>query len=211
MTVVVGVRGKKGVLLAGDSQSSTSWSKRERKDAKTCALSELVAVAYCGSYRLGQILTYHLEHLEDPPLGRDEHRWAVKEFIPKLRDVTHEHGLLRVQYNVDYLDNAAFLLAVRGRLFVVDVDFQVGEDVLPYGALGSGEDVAIGAMASRVGLDVTGPIADGRLDRIAAVGIEAATELTPYVGGSVTSVRTVLFTDEERALARSIVAARLLA
>ena len=203
MTCVVGVRGKSGVLLAGDSQMSWENGNRMSKDAKTFQLSDVLAVAYCGSGRLGQVLAFHLNELEDPPLGRDEQRWAVREFVPYLRGVTEDAGHLHIWHNVEELGESAFLLAVRGRLFMVEADFSVSEHRYAYDALGSGMETAIGAMRALAG-DATEPLADGRLLRIATAGISAASEFTNYVGGAITSLKTVIYTDEERELAKQI-------
>lgn len=154
MTCVVGIRGKRGVLLAGDSQASSLLTYRQRSDAKVFSLSDILAIAYCGSARLGQILSYELgDHLEDPPLGMDEHYWAVREFIPHLRNVAYNHGQLYDWFGVESLDQSAFLFAVRNRLFTIEEDLQVGEHFLVYEALGSGEDVAIGALHAQLGED----------------------------------------------------------
>lgn len=203
MTCVVGIRGKRGVLLAGDTQISTDTTKRLIKQPKTFQLSELLAVAYCGSGRLGQILTFHLEELDDPPLGRDEERWVVRDFIPFLRAATEDAGHLHIRHNVENLGDSAFLIAVRGRLFMVDCDLGVNEERLAYSSLGSGEDVAIGAMRALAG-DVEEPLDDRRLERIANVGITASAEFTNFVGGRITTAKTVVYTDEERQLARAI-------
>lgn len=203
MTVVVGIRGTKGVLLAADSQFSTTMSNRKAADPKTFQLSELVAAAYCGSGRLGQILTYHMNELEDPPLGMDEHYWAVKHFVTHLRDVLDNLGHLHVHRNIEHLGSSAFLLAVRGRLFAVAEDFDVLEHRLPFDAIGSGEDVAIGAMAALLP-DVREPIAEGRCERVVRAGVEAASEFTNYVGGEIIFSHTIIYTDDEKALARQV-------
>jgi 20S proteasome alpha/beta subunit len=203
MTCVVGVRGRRGVLLAGDTQISTDTTKRLIKQPKTFQLSDLLAIAYCGSGRLGQILTFHLEELDDPPLGRDEERWVVRDFIPFLRDVTEQAGHLHIHHNVEHLGDSAFLLAVRGRLFSIDSDLGVNEELLAYSSLGSGEDVAIGAMRALAG-DVDEPIADSRLERIASAGIRASAQFTNFVGGRITIVKTTIVTVEEKQLARKI-------
>jgi 20S proteasome alpha/beta subunit len=203
VTCVVGVRGRRGVLLAGDSQISTDTTKRQIKQPKTYQLSELLAIAYCGSGRLGQILTFHLEELDDPPLGRDEERWIVRDFVPFLRDATEQAGHLHIRHNVEHLGDSAFLLAVRGRLFTVDSDLGVNEERLAYSSLGSGEDVAIGAMRAAAG-DVEDPLPDARLEKIATIGIKASSEFTNFVGGRITTVKTAIYTVDERDLARRI-------
>ena len=208
MTCVVGVVSAKGVLLAGDSQFSTETTHRWSDEPKAFELSELLAIAYCGSGRLGQILSYHLtDSLEDPPLGMDEHYWAVREFIPYLRDVTHAHGHLHIREDtqVEELGQSAFLLAVRARLFAIEADFSVNEHVQPYEALGSGEDVAIGSLRADLGVDPNDywPT-KAKAERAAVKAIRAASEFTNFVGGKISKVWTVRNTDAEKALARSV-------
>ena len=208
MTCVVGVVGENGVLLAGDSQSTGENSMRNRIDAKTFKIFDTVAVAYCGSGRFGQILTHWLEDLlEEPPLGMDEQYWAIRLFIPSLTDVLEAHGHLH-RYEateVVELGDSAFLLAVRNRVFCVEPDMQVSEDELPFSSLGSGEDVAVGAMLGMAGHGEYA-IDDRKLDAIARAGIKAATKITPYVGGKITTVRTVTYSPAEKALARKVLA-----
>jgi 20S proteasome alpha/beta subunit len=205
VTCVVGVVGRKGVLLAGDAQWSTDWSHRVGAEPKVFQLSQVLAIAYCGSGRLGQILTYHLtDSLEDPPLGMDEHYWAVREFVPFLRDVTDAHGHLHIREDnqVEELGQSAFLLAARQRLFSVESDFSVNEHLLPYEALGSGEREAIGVLLDA--LDGQQLPTWERAERVARRAIAAAAEFDNFVGGPVTTVRTVTYTEDEKRLARDV-------
>lgn len=204
MTCVVGVRTTGGVLLAADSQMSWENGNRMARDAKTIELSEVLAVAYCGSGRLGQLLQYHLDQLDDPPIGRDEQRWAVKEFIPYLRGVTEDAGHLHIHRNVEELGESAFLFAVRGRLFSVDSDFAVNEHRFAFDALGSGMETAIGAMHAAAGEATYTPYTPGKGEKIATAGVLAATEYTNFVGGDITWASTIRFTGEEKAYARAM-------
>jgi ATP-dependent protease HslVU (ClpYQ) peptidase subunit len=208
VTCVVGVRTKSGVLLAGDRQLSWENGNRMGRDAKTCALSDILAVAYCGSGRLGQLLQYHLDELDDPPLGRDEQRWAVRDFVPFLRDVTEAAGHLHIHRNVEELGESAFLFAVRGRLFMVEADFSVSEHRFAFDALGSGMETAIGAMHVAARNASYDPHTRSAALKIAEAGIKAATDYTNFVGGDMTVAETTLFTDEERTFARTIVSSR---
>lgn len=205
MTCVVGAIAKDGVLLAGDAQWSDDWSHRVGAEPKTFALSDVLAIAYCGSGRLGQILTYWLgDVLEDPPLGMDEHYWAVREFVPLLRDVTHDHGHLHVleENQVEELGQSAFLFGVRRRLFSVEADFSVNEHLSPYEALGSGQREAIGVLTSE--LDGKPPPTWKRAEEVARKAIGAAAKYDNFVGGPITCSQTHAFTVAEKALARRI-------
>jgi 20S proteasome alpha/beta subunit len=208
MTCIVGLVGRKGVMIAGDAQGSTQWVKREDSQAKVFQLSDVLCVGYCGSGRFGQILQYHvMDALDDPPLLEDEHRWIVRNFVPHLRDVTTDHGHLEVHHNVETFGPSEFLLAVRGRLFVVDCEFGVSEHVLPWESVGSGAETAVGSIHGELG-DDGGPLSDARLEAIATRAIEAAEKTTNYVGGKISFVKTVLYTPAEKALARRIVSGR---
>jgi 20S proteasome alpha/beta subunit len=206
MTCVVGAIGKPGVLLAGDAQWSGDASHRIGSEPKAFQLSDLLAIAYCGSGRLGQILTYHLtDSLEDPPIGMDEHYWAVREFVPYLRDVTHAHGHLHIleESQVEELGQSAFLLAARRRLFSVEADFSVNEHVAPYEALGSGEREAIGVLSHELD-DAPPPATWARLEKVARKAIAAAAKFDNFVGGPITTVRTLEWSEDEKTLAREI-------
>lgn len=208
VTCIVGLRGKKGVLIAGDAQGSTQWIKRNDASPKVFQLSELLCVGYCGSGRFGQILQYHLmDSLDDPPLQEDEHRWVVRNFVQYLRDITTDHGHLEIHHNVETFGPSEFLLAVRGRLFLIDNEFGVSEHVLCYESVGSGAETAVGSLHGELG-DEVGPLGDQRLEAMATRAITAAAATTNYVGGKISTVKTVLFTADEIALAKRILARR---
>lgn len=201
MTCVVGVRGRNGVLIAADSQ--VSWDNRVQMDAgpKVGALSDVLAFGYCGSGRLGDILTYRLVELTDPAVGRDEREWAVTEFVPYLRVVLEAEGFLHVWRNVENFGESAFMLAVRDRLFMVEGDLAVSEHVRPFDATGSGHEVAIGSLAAAYSAD---DVDDDELEAIAGDAVRAAAAHTAFVGGDVMVVRTSRFTDDELAFARAM-------
>lgn len=208
MTVIVGVIGSEGVLLAGDSQSSGDNSIRMRREPKTFSFSDTIAIACCGSGRFGQVVTTWLDdYLEEPypPLMADEHDWAKRVFIPSLVDCLEVNGHLhRYEENaVVELGDSAFLLAIRDRLFAVEPDMSVDEPEFAFESLGSGSDVAIGAMHEATD-GATTFIDESELLSVAMGGVKAAIGLTPYVGGNMTTVRTMKYTKEELSYAREM-------
>jgi 20S proteasome alpha/beta subunit len=217
VTVVVGVQHKTGVILAADAQ--WSWDNDNRMadlaQPKVHSLLETLAVGYCGSGRFGQILTYHLvDSLEDPFLpreGRDEQYWAVREFIPYLRDVTHQHGHLHIleEDQTESFGQSAFLLAVRGELFLVESDFSVNQHRLPYESVGSGAENAMGVLHELLGEDPNQAlVTEARAEKIARKAVQAAITFNNYVGGDISVVRTTLYTDEEKDTAKQILGKR---
>lgn len=207
MTVVVGLRGPNGCVLAGDSAGTIpGWGdQRERKDAKVFSLSDTVAIAYCGSYRLGQVLRHNLT-LPDLPLDTDPHEWAVKKLIPDARKALKEHGILHAENGIEGLERGGFLLAVRNRLFGVESDLQVAEDEFPWRADGSGFQVVAGHM---IGLGYVDDFGDGQdLRSIALAAVKTAEKVNAYVAGKPVVVETKRWTADELKLAREIVEAQ---
>jgi 20S proteasome alpha/beta subunit len=215
VTVVVGVKHRTGVLLAADAQ--WSWANDHRMaditQPKVHELLETLAIGYCGSGRFGQILQYHLmDSLEEPYLpreDRDSQYWAVREFIPFLRDVTHQHGHLHVLEadQTESFGESAFLLAVRGDLFLVESDFSVNMHRLPYEAVGSGAENAMGVMHNSLGDDPKQElVSKADAEDIAVRAVEAAKTFNNFVGGDISAVETVLYTEDEKATAKRILA-----
>ena len=214
MTVVVGVKHRTGVLLAADAQYSGANDNRKASlsQPKVHSLMDTLAVGYCGSGRFGQILTYHLtDSLEDPFLPReerDEQYWAVREFIPFLRDVTHSHGHLHIleENQTESFGESEFLLAVRGELFTVESDFSVDLHRLPYESVGSGSENAMGVLHQMLGEDPKQELVTrAAAEDIAVRAVEAAMAFNNYVGGDISVVETVLYTEEEIATAKRII------
>lgn len=203
MTIVVGIRGGNGVLLGADSAgTSGGWGdQRPREDAKVFSLSELVAVGYCGSYRMGQLLRYNLT-LPELAVGRDPFEWAVQQFIPAARTTLKTGGLARVDSGVERLPGG-FLLAVRDRLLSVEVDLQVAEASFPWAAEGSGFQVAAGALAAELGFEGP-PAADETLEQVARRALEVAAKLNAYCRPPFQFIRTKRVTDKEVDTARAL-------
>lgn len=148
MTCIVGIKTDNGVLLGGDSVGSNRYTKVQRKDEKVFFLDDKseIAVGFTSSFRMGQIIRYHLRV---PEIAGDEYVWAVREFIPALIKVLGEHGFMTEDKGVKTGGN--FLLAVKSRLFNIESDFQVGESIHDYDACGCGEDFALGSLFSTEG------------------------------------------------------------
>lgn len=214
MTCVVGIRKRTGgVLLAGDAMWSSAYTQRHDTGTKVFLIDDTVGIAYCGSGRFGQILQFWLrESIDPPPLDRDLRRWLIRTFIEDLRSETQARGHLHIleENQVESFGQSAFLIAVRDRLLSVEEDFSVNENILPFEALGSGGETAMGALHAeweRLGSpEGYMPGTDAALLAMAERAIRAAEQTTNYVGGPITTVSTVTYTSDEKAVAKAVVA-----
>lgn len=192
---------------------SSDYTNRHDTGTKVFLIDDTLGAAYCGSGRFGQILQFWIrESVDPPPLARDLRRWLIREFIEELRSETQARGHLHVleENQVESFGQSAFLLAVRDRLFSMEEDFSVNENILPFEALGSGGETAMGALHAeweRLGSpEGFIPGSDAALLALAERAIRASEKTTNFVGGPITSVATVTYTAEEKADAKAVVA-----
>ena len=141
MTCITGCKTDGGVLLGGDALGSSGYSGNVNSESKVFRLSREVACGYTSSFRMGQVLRFHVT---PPQISVDELQWAVAEFIPVIREAFRAAGYSEIHNNEE--TGGTFLLAVRARLFTVQSDFSVLENRTAYSACGSGQSFAMGAM-----------------------------------------------------------------
>jgi hypothetical protein len=154
MTVIVGLVADDGTvyLLGADSAGVAGWSLTQRRDAKVFRVGEFV-FGFTDSFRMGQLLRHGFKPPEIPE-GADLFEYMVATFVPELRKCLKEGGYATVNNNQE--KGGTFLVGVRGRLFKVEGDFQVGESLKPYDACGCGQELALGALFAQT-LDATTP------------------------------------------------------
>src|SRR6476620_1211964 len=143
MTCIVGVVDRDGtVTLGGDSAGIAGTHLEIRQDAKVFRNGEFI-LGICGSFRMGQLLRYSFT---PPPIpaGCDLFAYMVTTFVDSVRECFKAGGYARKEHDQEWA--GSFLVGVRGRLFCLEADYQVGEQVRPYHAIGCGADVARGAL-----------------------------------------------------------------
>ena len=149
MTCIVGIVDGNTVYIGGDSAGVSGLDITIRKDKKVFTNGEFV-MGFTSSFRMGQVLQYDFK----PPKIRESEddlmAYMVRKFIPAVREAFRSAGYIKVENNQE--GGGCFLVGVRGRLFQVDEDFQVGEDVCGYAAVGCGERFARGSLFTSNGL-----------------------------------------------------------
>lgn len=144
MTCIVGIKTEDGIWMGADSLGSTSSFKVNREDTKLFT-NGYYTIGYTSSFRMGQLLQYHLS-VGEPTPGVSNHEHMVTKFVPAVRALFKEHG-----YGSGSDDEGGtFIVAYNGDLFEIECDFQVGVHRTGIYAVGSGSEVAYGALyASR--------------------------------------------------------------
>lgn len=143
MTCVVGMVDGGNVYIGADSCGSNGHDFVVRKDPKVFYNGEYL-IGYTSSFRMGQILMYcELPKLKNKD-SKDIFKFMVSKFIPAVRHSMKEGGYSRVNSNEEC--GGTFLVGVRGRLFKIESDFQVGESSSYYDTCGCGGNSALASL-----------------------------------------------------------------
>lgn len=153
MTCIVGYVDGGRVVIAGDSAGVNGNDITVRKDSKVGNVGEFV-IGFTTSFRMGQIL---LHSFSPPPMRNniDIMRYMVNDFVVELKRIFSTTGCMAEHSN--HAPVGVFLVGVRGRLFLIDSDYQVGEPLDGFDSIGCGAQYAQGSLhttASMAGMTV---------------------------------------------------------
>ena len=141
MSCIVGIVEGDEVYVGADSAAVSGYEVRESRVPKVFSNGPFV-IGYTTSFRMGQILQYHLRPTPQGP--ESEMQYMVCTFVEAVRRCLKEHGFSKVENNVEV--GGLFLVAYRGALYRVENDFQVNLFADGVIAIGCGREYALGAL-----------------------------------------------------------------
>lgn len=151
MTCIVGLVHQGEVFIGGDSAGVAGYDFTVRADKKVFTNGEFV-IGFTTSFRMGQILRYAFK----PPRreeSKDIFEYMVTDFVDAVRQAFTAKGYLRKENEVE--SGGVFVVGYRGRLFIIDSDYQVAEAMANYTSVGSGSDLAKGSLFSTKNSELT--------------------------------------------------------
>lgn len=156
--------------MGADSMSiQGQYAARLGSREKIFRLGEFL-VGSCGTVHVGQII----EHLFVPPAIEDRSLmgYMVTKFAPALHAQVSSHGgeIKNQSTQKDEIDGKC-LVAIRGRLFIIDEGYGVWEPRNHYAAIGQADQEALAAMFTAKKLLPDLPARD-----VVQCGLEAAAE-----------------------------------
>ena len=147
MTCIVGLVHHEVVYIGGDSAGVARLRLTVRADEKVFRNSDFL-MGFTTSFRMGQLLRYSLKPPRRHP-DDDIHQYMVVDFINAIRECLKAGGCASKEDEVE--SGGTFLVGYAGHLFTVDSDYQVGIPEDGYAAVGSGQDIALGALFATQG------------------------------------------------------------
>jgi ATP-dependent protease HslVU (ClpYQ) peptidase subunit len=145
MTAIVGLAQGGSVFIGGDSAGVAGLSLAVRADAKVFRNGRYL-FGFTTSFRMGQLIRYSLT-LPKPKGDLDS--FMATTFIDALRECLKTGGWARKEN--DREEGGTFLVGVRGQLFTVHEDYQVGKPADGFAAVGCGDQIALGALYATAG------------------------------------------------------------
>jgi hypothetical protein len=154
MTCIVALSVGPKVYLGGDSAASDEKSGLvlQVTDPKVFKVGQY-GIGFVDSFRMGQILQYNwTPPVYKPTAGfKNLDKFMRTKFVESIKETYQEHGYGKFGANTEDGDEGGIIIiAVQntGRIFTMDVDYHISELSTNYYAEGSGQQVALGSLAS---------------------------------------------------------------
>lgn len=150
MTCIIGFVDKDRVIIGGDSAGCTNNEISIRKDVKVFRKEDFL-FGCSGSFRTTQLVRFCLEI---PKIKKDIFEYLCIDFVNNLRKCLNENGNGR-KYPEGDEKGPYFLIGYKNRLFGIESDYQVAENINGIYCIGSGSEYAHGAMEVLKDLDIS--------------------------------------------------------
>ena len=148
MTCIAAVVADGRVWMGGDSAGVGGYDLVVRADRKVFRNGPYV-MGFTTSFRMGQLLQFGFEPPAPPESPRDLLRFMATAFVDAVRERLKAGGWASKSNEQE--SGGVFLVGVRGRLFEIGSDYQVGESLHGYAAVGCGDQIAHGALFTTEG------------------------------------------------------------
>lgn len=197
MSLIVSIKDKDRFVFASDSQASIGGSKEHSatKIWRAPDMPELI-VGSVGSMRISQIIQYSSiidKNCIDEAINTE---FIVNSLVPVLAATLKANGVIidaTEDISFPTMSNS-FVIAYQDKCWVIGNDFSVSE-VDDYTALGSGSDIARGALFASTGLD---PFTRS------VISIAAASESDLYVDDGIMLLSTKIYPEDEKLIKNAL-------
>ena len=147
MTTLVAIQGDGWSVLGCDSRLSDDNGRFQIAKTPKIVDNNGILIAGCGSSRASNILHYGYTQPK-PTVKEDLNTYMTTKFIPQMRKNFVEAGIDMKEDGDVALIDGGFIISVKGQVFSVSEDYSWDTDIRNVYVMGSGGDVALGALAA---------------------------------------------------------------
>lgn len=180
MSCVVGyIDNANGKICIGCDTAAVEKNKlgiRTRNDEKIFQKDGII-FGFVGSCRTGQILKYLFEIPEHPD-GMDDMTYLCGIFIRNFIECLKENEAFTNENGEGYIEGE-FLMAYRGKLYIIASDFQVASEAGNFCSIGCSDDYAQGAFYALEAVEEISKDVDAQIRVI--IALEAAAKFSAGV------------------------------
>ncbi len=142
MTCIVGLVHGKDLYIGGDSAGVAGYNICSRTDLKVFENGPFV-MGFTTSFRMGQILRWSLVPPVHPE-GVSDEKFMNTIFVDAVRNCLKAGGFAKKENETE--TGGTFIIGYRGRLYVMEEDYQIGMYADGYAAVGCGGQIALGCL-----------------------------------------------------------------
>lgn len=142
MTCIVACKGESSIVIAGDSAGVAGLNVTIRKDPKVFENGDF-CIGFTSSFRMGQILMD--TKLPSNTTGIDDFKFMRTHFVAAIKKAFVKHGFGK-EHGDEGHEGGTFIVVFNNTIFEINDDFQVGIPEDRFTSVGSGEEIAKGAM-----------------------------------------------------------------
>jgi ATP-dependent protease HslVU (ClpYQ) peptidase subunit len=147
MTTLVAIQGDGWSVMGCDSRLSDEHGRFQVAKTPKIVENNSILIGGCGSSRASNVLHYGYVQPK-PTLKEDLNVYMTQKFIPAMRRNFVDAGIdMKEDGDVAQIDGG-FIISVKGQVFSVSDDYSWDTDIRNVYVMGSGGDVALGALAA---------------------------------------------------------------
>jgi ATP-dependent protease HslVU (ClpYQ) peptidase subunit len=143
MTCIIGLVDNGKIYMGADYGAASGWNVTATLLPKVFQKRDML-IGYTTSFRMGQLLQFKLsipDHDEDE---KSVEEFIISDVLEAIRKCLKDGGYSKIENSQE--EGGTFLLGYKGRLFGINDDFGVTEEMDGFDACGCGGDFALGAM-----------------------------------------------------------------
>jgi hypothetical protein len=164
--------------MGGDSAGVAGLGLHIRSDEKVFFNGDFL-IGFTSSFRMGQLLRFKFE----PPKqnkNQEDYQYMVTDFIDAVRQCFSDNGMEKSRDGI--VTGGTYLVGYKEELYYVYEDYQVGLLADKFGAVGCGDDIALGSLYSTALINIA---PEQRIQ----VALEAAERFSAGVRGPFTILK----------------------
>jgi len=147
MTCIIGYGDGRNAYIGADSFLGHSGFSGTLGPQEKIIKHKNLLIGFSGSMRFGQVVREYLPSLKKHKSHLSDQRYLTKHLIEPLRRLLKDKDGSGSEAKIGGEYGSA-IVAYRGSVYNIDIDYQLSKLATPYNIIGSGYQYAFGAMAA---------------------------------------------------------------